>query len=365
MTISPDNFIAVLLSSFGILLCLGVGSLLFFRKEGIKQANILLGLLLVLNSLTLLNTLMAMTGVFSTYQYLYFLPLTFSMSIGPLFYFFVRTRIQPVFRFRKAHLIHFILPAIQFLFYVSIGFRSAEFKSWMWVTIIRPYGQYVEEALTVTLSISYLVAAIRLINREIPVALWKHPICQWLMKFAASLLILLSISTVYEVLDWILWNGFQYNLFNTPWADFPLKISYAAVSVFMGYHAFVHQNQALITPNYFKDGVEEDLHDRIWRLMTKQQIFLDPELNLEGMARMLGVHKNKLSRFFSSRGESFRSFLNKRRLEHFLLLVKQDKHRQLSILGLALESGFNSKASFNRIFKEAKGLPPTEYIRAN
>jgi hypothetical protein len=287
MTLSPDNFIAVLISSFGILLCLGVGSLLFFRKDGIKQANVFLGLLLVLYSLTLLNSLMAMTGLFSAYQYLYFLPLNFSWSIGPLFYFFVKSRIQPSFTFRRKHLVHFLLPTAQFLFYVSIGFRSVGFKSWMWEYVIGPYGQYLEESLNVVLGVGYMVASIRLINREVPVALWKHPVCRWLRRFAFSLLVLLSFSILYEVADWILWNGFQYNLFNTPWADFPLKMSYAAISIFIGYNAFVYQNQALITPRYFESGAESDLEGQIQELMAKQQVFLDPELNLEGLAKML------------------------------------------------------------------------------
>ena len=362
MTLPPDNFIAVLISSFGILLCLSVGGSLFFRKDGIKQANLFLGLLLVLYSFTLLNLLMAMTGVFSTYQQLYFLPLAFSWSVGPLFYFFVRSRIQPTFTFRRKHLIHFVLPAVQFLFYASIGFRSVAFKSWMWQQVIQPYVQYLEGSLTVVLGGGYLLAAIRLINREVPVALWKHPICRWLRRFALALLVLLSVSALYDLADWVLWNGFQYNLYNTPWADFPLKMSYAAISIFIGYNAFVHQNQALITPGYFKDGTENHLEERIQELMAKQQVFLDPELKLEGLAKMLGVSKNKLSQFFSANGESFRSFINRRRVDYFLALVEEGKHQQLSILGLAYESGFNSKASFNRVFKALKGQTPSAYI---
>ncbi len=364
MKIAPDNLIALIVSSYGILLCLSVGSLLFFRKHGMKQANIFLGLLLILYSLTLLNGLMAMTGVFSAYQNLYFLPLNFSMSIGPLFYFFVRSRIQPSFTFENKHLIHFLLPALQFLFYLSIGFRSAAFKSWMWRNVIGPYGQYVEESLNMLLGIGYIIVSIRLINREIPHALWNHPICQWLKSFAVSLLVLLSISSLYEVADWILWNGFKYNLFNTPWADFPLKMTYAAISIFIGYHAFVHQNQSIIIPNYFKPGGKNDLEERIHEMITEKQVYLDPELNVEGLAKMLNIPKNMLSQFFSSKGESFRSYINKHRIDHFLSLIEQGKQEQHSLLGLALESGFNSKASFNRVFKATKGKTPTEFIRS-
>ncbi len=364
MNISPDSFIAVILSGFGILLCLSVGIQLFARNKGNRQANTFLGLLLVLYSLTLLNSLMAMTGVFSAYQQLYFLPLIFSFSIGPLFYFFVKSRIQPSFIFTKKHSIHFILPAIQFIFYLSIGFRSKEFKSWVWTDVMAPFGQYIEESLTIILSLGYLIAALKLINSEIPKSLWSHPICLWLRKFAISLLILLSISSIYEIVDWIFWAQFEYNLYNTAWADFPLKLSYAIISLFIGYNAFIHQNQSLIIPKYFKQNDPEGLDARIEELLQKQKIYLDPELNLDALAKMLDTPKNNLSAYFSSRGESFRTFINKHRVDHFIELIKKGKQQQLSLLGLAFESGFNSKASFNRIFKEQKGQTPKEYIQA-
>ena len=335
MNIPIDNFIAVLLSGFGILLCLAVGIQLLRRKTGLQQANLFLGLLLILYSITLLNALMAMTGVYTTYQHLYFLPLIYSMSIGPLFYFFVKSRVQPAFQFQRRHLVHFILPGIQVLFYLSIGFRSAEFKSWIWRNVISTYGQFIEESLVIVLGLTYLIAAIRLINSEIPKELWKNPICQWLKKFSLSLLILLSISSIYEIADWILWNTLEYNLFNTPWADFPLKLSYAAISPFIGYNAFIYQNQSLITPSYFQNEDSSDLEGRISTLLADRKIYLDPELNLDSMAKMLNIHKNNLSKYFSSKGESFRTFINKQRIAHFESLVKEGKQEHFSLLSHA------------------------------
>jgi len=38
------------------------------------------------------------------------------------------------------------------------------------------------------------------------------------------------------------------------------------------------------------------------------------------------------------------------------------QYSNLTLLGIAMECGFNSKASFNRIFKQLAGQTPTEYI---
>ncbi|MEM0992615.1 MAG: AraC family transcriptional regulator [Bacteroidota bacterium] len=384
MEIAPDSFIAVVIGSFGILLCLLVGIQILTRRDGIRQANILLSALLILYSLTLMNSLLATTGVYSTYQYLYFIPIIFSLSIGPLFYFFVKARLQPAFRLERRHGIHFVLPMAQFLFYCIIGFRSAAYKSWVWQNVVSPYGQYIETVLWMALTLGYIIAALRLIRQEIPTAQWKVPIGYWLRRFAWSLLILFGISITYEVIDWLLWNVYAYNLFNTAWLDFPLKISQALVSIFIGYNAFLYQNQDRITPIYSQRSVPlsetlstilsettnspqtafDELTEQIEQLLTERQIYLDPEINLATMAKMLDVPRNNLSAYFSSRGESFRSQINQYRVHHFLKLIQAGKHEDFSILGLAYESGFNSKATFNRVFSDLQGKTPTQYIKS-
>ena len=45
-------------------------------------------------------------------------------------------------------------------------------------------------------------------------------------------------------------------------------------------------------------------------------------------------------------------------------MLKEDKHKQLSLLGIAQECGFNSKATFNRVFKKLTNYSPTEYLKS-
>ena len=61
---------------------------------------------------------------------------------------------------------------------------------------------------------------------------------------------------------------------------------------------------------------------------------------------------------------SFYEFINTHRVEKVKELLKEGRAEQLSILGVAEESGFNSKASFNRIFKKATGLTPSAYLKS-
>ena len=363
MFITPDSLIALVLSSFGILFCIGIGVQILIRKNGSKQTNILLGLLLVLYGITLLNGLLAMTGVYSSYQYLYFLPLVFTLFIGPLFYFFVRSRMDSGFRLKVKHWPHLILPSIQFLFYCYTGFQSVEQKSEIWRGLIQPYVQYIEEVLVILSALGYLIYSIYLLNNTIQKSKLNFSVLGWLKHFAKALLFLLLISSIYEVVDWILWNYFEYNLFNTPWLDFPLKISFALISLLIGYNAYIYQNQSLIIKPAFQQSYSLEIAQNLEVLFNEEKIYLDPELNLDILAKLLNTSKNNISKYFSEQGNSFRGIINTYRIKHFKSLIERGEHKNMTLLGLALDSGFNSKASFNRIFKEKVGMTPTSYIK--
>ena len=362
MKIDLLDLVIIFLAGFGILICLGVGIQLLLRKGGIRLTNYLLGLLLLLYGLTTFNSLMSITGVWSQNPHLYFLPIIFNLSIAPLFYFFVRSKIQPSFRLRAKHAIHFVIPASQFLFYLSIGFRSTAYKGMIWREVVGPWVQYIEEVLLIFLGIGYLVAVLNILRKEIPKELWKKPVYVWLKKFTLSFLALLIIHSSYEIVDWIFSGWFDYNIYNSPWAGIPLKLADVGISFVIGFNAFLYQHQKLIIPKP-SPAADEVLERRFESAFEYEKVYLNPELTLEAFSKAIGYHKNKISKSLSDRGDTFRGIVNRYRVEEFTRLINNDKLKHLSMLGLAYESGFNSKASFNRAFKEVKGVSPSEYLK--
>jgi AraC-like DNA-binding protein len=63
-------------------------------------------------------------------------------------------------------------------------------------------------------------------------------------------------------------------------------------------------------------------------------------------------------------GQAFSEVINQYRVAEFQRRAKLPDAARLSLLGLALECGFNSKATFNRAFKKVVGLSPSEWIKA-
>jgi len=78
---------------------------------------------------------------------------------------------------------------------------------------------------------------------------------------------------------------------------------------------------------------------------------------------MLGVLPNHLSQIINQYEEkNFYDFVNSYRVEEFITLAKKDIDKNFNLLGLAYEAGFNSKSSFNQVFKKITGKTPSEFL---
>ena len=92
--------------------------------------------------------------------------------------------------------------------------------------------------------------------------------------------------------------------------------------------------------------------------------FRNPDLSLSDLAARLKLHPNRLSYAVNHAHRcSFRCYLNRARLEYFTRSLKDDNSGKRSILWLAFDAGFPSKSTFNRVFKEHYGIPPSEFAK--
>ena len=94
----------------------------------------------------------------------------------------------------------------------------------------------------------------------------------------------------------------------------------------------------------------------------EEKPYLDPNLTLKALAEKLEIPSNHLSQLLNEGyGKNFADFVNTYRLETFKSKVADPSQRQLTILALAYDSGFNSKTVFNTYFKKIMGTTPRAY----
>jgi AraC-like DNA-binding protein len=110
-------------------------------------------------------------------------------------------------------------------------------------------------------------------------------------------------------------------------------------------------------------GEEEarQIHLQLQLLMKTEKPYQDPDLTLTNLSQKIGVHPNILSQVINSfEKKNFYEYINEYRIENFKQLIRSPENNTL--LSLAFECGFNSKTAFNRNFKKATGLSPSDYM---
>lgn len=101
------------------------------------------------------------------------------------------------------------------------------------------------------------------------------------------------------------------------------------------------------------------------KLLATHVLYLDPSLSLRGLAEHLGLHPNKLSWLLNEYiGQNFNEYVNSFRLAEFQRKALDPSKNHLTLLGLAYESGFNSKTVFNTFFKKKFGMPPRTWVKS-
>ncbi|MEL7162439.1 MAG: helix-turn-helix domain-containing protein, partial [Bacteroidota bacterium] len=101
------------------------------------------------------------------------------------------------------------------------------------------------------------------------------------------------------------------------------------------------------------------------QLMEETKPFLDPDLSLRQLAERMDLPPNYLSQLLNEGfTQNFAEFVNTYRVEAFKAKVVDPAWQHLTLLGLAYESGFNSKTTFNTSFKRVTGTTPAAYRKA-
>lgn len=103
-----------------------------------------------------------------------------------------------------------------------------------------------------------------------------------------------------------------------------------------------------------------ELMSRITQLMETQQLYLNPELKVTDVAEALGVHRNAVSACINAQGRTFNQLVNDYRLQHAKKLLQQMPDMKISTAGM--ESGFANEVTFFRVFKDATGMTPKEWV---
>ena len=102
--------------------------------------------------------------------------------------------------------------------------------------------------------------------------------------------------------------------------------------------------------------------DKVSSYMTTERPYLESDLTLPKLAEDLGVSTHHLSQIINEvHGKNFFNFINEYRVNEVKRKIQDPAYDNYSLLGIAYESGFNSKSAFNRVFKNITGQTPSQF----
>lgn len=110
------------------------------------------------------------------------------------------------------------------------------------------------------------------------------------------------------------------------------------------------------------DEQKEEYIEHIYSFMQTERPFLNAELTVQDLSKQLNISRHHLTEILNNDiGKNFFTFINEYRVEEVKRRLLDERFEHLTIVAIAFESGFNSKSTFNSIFKQNTGSTPSQW----
>ena len=365
-----------------IIFTIGIFTSLFFfvlllNKKNKSLPDVILAVWMLVIGIHLTSYNIYSKGYWETYPHLIGITAPFPFFYGPLLYLYVFHSIKNDSRLSRLDYLHFLPIVLSYLYMFKFYFfYSAEEKRRVDQGLVDDFSVFSTIMVVgfIVSAITYALLSYRLLNHHkrllddnfsnpeyLNLNLRKGVIGGVALLFITVTVVLISRDIL----------GFSYP-FN------PDYIFYSIIVIgilCLGFFGIRHQNiftdnlvinEAIVSKGtYKKSSLKEEIaankHQALTKLMVEEKPYLEPNLTLNALADKLDISLHHLSQIINQfEGQNFNDFINKYRVEEFINRASKDRH--FSFLALALDSGFNSKSTFNAVFRKHKGVSPSQFL---
>ena len=326
--------------------------------------------------------------VFSVHQeHSEFFDLQFSMGMvpltfGPFLYLYTLYLVDRKVRFSYLDLLHsvpfILLTGLYFLFFKDIVDFTDEqyFKNdrFLWVRVLYGLIFFTSIVTYTVLTFIKLRQYRKTLNEQF--SYWKKQLQLLWLNFIFGLFVLLFLT--YFCAGGINAFSFQKVIDTTTLSHVGLTIIAFAVSY------FGLRQPSLFRPVSKKNeigGIEEsseegtkkqklkftedqalELINKLNRHVEEEKPYLNPELTLYDLASQINLAKNDLTDLLNNHiGKNFFSYVNEFRIKAVIRRFDNPDYNHFTIIAIAYDCGFNSKSTFNSLFKQHTGQTPSDY----
>jgi AraC-like DNA-binding protein len=366
--------ITLLGASQGVLLALALLGL----RQGNRSANRLLALFMACSSVIIIGSLLNSTKYVLAYPHLTQVVTPFHFLFGPLFFFYVSVSTSSVKRsFQKRDLLHFIPAALCLAYYLPFYLQGREAKIAYTISAFENYPPLEWRVRTLLIGlqcIPYMVLMYAKVlslsrNSREPLSSAKRNNLFWLRTFMTMILVA-AVAGLFRVAL----NFRAESILLMP-------ICFTVIVYVAGYMAIKHPEAlAGVEEENLADSIEtsnptkkyeksnltperaEEYLKRLIHFMESEKPYTDGDLTLQKLAEKLSIPINHLSQIINERlRQNFFDFVNSYRVKEVQRMMSDPSKKHYSLIAIAEEVGFNSKSTFNSVFKKHVNMTPSEY----
>ena len=343
-----------------------------------KQSNVILSAFLIAKGFSEFDGIFKFFRALTVLIYyhcpvLFYIPAPFFFLYMPLLFLYIQSMTQKGFKLKKLHLLHGV-PFLLVVLYIASNylFRSpAVLREFLddgyafsiivnYVFWIAPDVQFFVYAV---LSLKLLSVYRRQIKNNYSTI---HRIdLSWLRFVLYGFIVWRSLQIIQTVLYLALRNDCLIVLYIASLVVFLVFVSIMVFrglrqpQIFLGHEN--HKNEKLVLP---KDLVKQYVQ-KLNTCMKSEKPYINSELTLDALSEMTSIPPRHLSKLLNEElNQNFFDFINRYRVDEAKQLLKASRYRNYTILAVAFEAGFNSKSTFNLIFKKYTQKTPSQYRKS-
>ena len=357
---------------------------LYSKETGKRTSNILLASFFLAICLNLADTFLLIKQVYFQFPAWALWGSGTLLAGGPLLFFYTQSVIYKDFQFTKRRLMQFT-PFLLLFIISEISYLAAGREKQIEIlnNIINrkiPPAVYIVSSVIYIHFFAYLFASFRLIKRYRAAAVNQYSDSQratlnWLRSTIIFFFVLIVLSAVNSYLSY---TSYRNLFFPVMVFTIFLLLLYIVLVLFKAsrnpeiFSALKEREleEAVQTAKYAGSGLTDNEKKRILanleEHMQNQKPWLEPELTLDELAKQLSVKPKALSQVINELlQQNFFEYINNYRIEEAKRLLTNPEDKKITVLEVLYEVGFNSKSSFNTLFKKHTGLTPSEFKREN
>jgi AraC-like DNA-binding protein len=362
-----------------LFLLLFISIFLFTSDKGKRISNVLIGSFFLVICLNLTDSFLLLKQVYFQNPAWALWGSNPLLLCGPFIFLYTQSGIYKDFKFTKRKLFHFI-PFLIFFSVSEISYLAAGYNNQIEILykIIErkiPPAVYIGSFIIYVHFFSYLFVALQLVKKYELAASNQYSAAQkvtlnWLKTTIWFFLALMLVSAINSYLSFqsvIQAYFFVLSIMIFLLLLFITFLLFKALRNPAIFSAWSEKEieEAIQTPKYTSpapDNEKQFILERLQQHMQSVKPYLEPELTLDELATQLSVKPKMLSQTINELlQKNFFEFVNHYRIEEAKRLLTNPKDKKITVLEVMYEVGFNSKSSFNTIFKKDTGLTPSEF----